>query len=813
MLEQLVQDFRYGLRLLGKHRGFSAVAISTLALGIAANTIIFGLANALFLRPPAITAPDRVIRAYSNRHSNTSFATYEDFRDRNHTLTGLALFQGVSLGLRTTGAPEHVFGMAVTGNYFHVLGVPAALGRPLLSSDDVQGAPGVAVLSDRAWRTRFAGNPHTIGQTLAINGQSFTIVGVAPSSFDGMLTPLAPELWITWTGPAFATSTARNSATNALRSGHMVGRLRDNVARSQAQADLSTLATARAQATGASNSGEVTVYPATTLGDEIQGGAAAFVSLLSAIAGLILLIACVNLATLLLARATTRGREIGVRRALGASRGRLVRQLLIEHLPLSLAGAAIAFAIALAATRALTAWSPPAPVPLALDLRLDWRVMTFLVVMALASTVALGLAPALQSSRTEALAGLREGASTTTPGRARLRTLLMTAQVGMSTLLLITGAVLVRSVVSAHAIDPGFVSEGVVAATVDLETRGYTPEQGARFYEQLLTRLGSTPGVRAASVIDIVPLTLSNNTGAFLKEGQAPPPPDRGGELPVVYNNGVTRGHFQTMSIPLLAGRDFTAADSIGRPNVAIVNETLAHQFWPGESAVGKRVRNWEGGNNFGPWIEVVGVARDSKYVTVGEDPRAFIYQPLAQAYTPGGTVLVKANRDAPSVLPVLRAAVHDIDPDLPVFNANTLAAITGLSLLPVQFAAAAAGGLGIVALVLVAIGIFGVVSYVVHQRTREIGIRMALGAQPGRVVQQLTGQGVRLTIIGLVLGLAVSALATRLLGRLLYGVGATDAFSFAAVAAVLVLTVALAAYVPARRATRIDPISTLRYE
>ncbi len=810
MLEQLVHDFRYGLRLLGKHRGFSVVAISTLALGIAANTIIFGLANALFLRPPAIAAPDRVIRAYSNRHSNTSFATYEDFRDRNHTLTGLALFQGVSLSLRTTGAPEHVFGMTVTGNYFHVLGVSAALGRPLQSSDDVQGAPGVAVLSDRAWRARFAASPRTIGQTMAINGHPFTIVGVAPASFDGMLTPLAPELWIAWNGPAFA---ATGTEGPALRSGHMVGRLRDHVSRAQAQADLSTLATARAQATQSNSSGMVTVYPATTLGDEIQGGAAAFVSLLSAIAGLILLIACVNLATLLLARATTRGREIGIRRALGAGRGRLIRQLLIEHLPLSLAGGAIAFAIALAATRALTAWTPPAPVPLALDLHLDWRVMTFLVALALASTVALGLAPALHSSRTEALTGLREGASTTTPGRSRLRALLMTAQVGMSTLLLITGAVLVRSVFSAQAIDPGFDAEGVVAATVDLETRNYAPEQGARFYEQLLTRLESTGGVRAATIVDIVPLTLSNSTRALLKEGQAPPPPDRGGDLPLVYATGVTRGHFQTMTIPLLTGRDFTGADTIGRPNVAIVNATLARLFWPGESALGKRVRNWEGGNSFGPWMEVVGVARDSKYVTVGEDPKAFLYQPLAQAYTPSGTVLVKGTGDAQSLLPVLRATVRDIDPELPVFNANTLAAVTGLSLLPVQFAAAAAAGLGVVALVLVAIGIFGVVSYVVRQRTREIGIRMALGAQPGMVVQQLTGQGVRLTIIGLALGLAVSALATRLLGRLLYGVGATDAFSFAAVAALLVLTVALAAYVPARRATRIDPISTLRYE
>jgi len=319
--------------------------------------------------------------------------------------------------------------------------------------------------------------------------------------------------------------------------------------------------------------------------------------------------------------------------------------------------------------------------------------------------------------------------------------------------------------------------------------------------------------VRAATIVDIVPLTLSNSTASMLKEGQEPPTGDAGGAVPPVYVNGVTRGHFRTLGIPLLAGRDFAATDKAGQPAVAIVNETLARRFWPGESPLGKRVHLWQGGSSFGPWIEVVGLARDSKYVTIGEDPKAFMYQPLSQRYVPAGTILVKSASNALAAVPALRAAVQALDPELPVFNVSTLEAATGLSLVPVQAAAALTAGLGFVALVLVAIGIYGVVSYLVRQRTREIGIRMALGAQPGGVVRQLASQGVRLTIVGLTLGLAAAALSTRFLANLLYGVGAMDALSFIGIAGLLFLTAYLAAFIPARRVSRIDPVETLRYE
>jgi predicted permease len=389
----------------------------------------------------------------------------------------------------------------------------------------------------------------------------------------------------------------------------------------------------------------------------------------------------------------------------------------------------------------------------------------------------------------------------------------MTAQVAMSVVLLIVGAVLVRSLLSARAIDRGFDSTGVLTVSLDLETRGYTAAQGGAFYEQLLDRLEATPLVGAANAIDIVPLTLSNRTASLLKDGQPPPPPDRPDALPPVYVAAVSRGHFRTMSIPLIGGRDFTPDDRSGRPEVAIVNETLAHRYWPGENPVGKRLRNWNGGEDFGPWIEIVGLARDSKYVTIGEDPKAFMYRPLSQDYAPATALLLKSAGDPAAAIAAVRSAIRELDPELPVFNASTLDAVTALSLLPIQAAALLAGALGIVALVLVAIGIYGVVSYVVRQRSREIGIRMALGAQPTTVVSQLANQGLRMTAIGLVAGLGASLLLTRFLAGLLYGVAATDALSFAGISALLIVTVYLAAYFPARRATAIDPVQTLRYE
>jgi predicted permease len=819
LLEMFVQDLRLACRLIRKHAGFTVVAVSTLALGMTANVVIFGLANALFLRPQPISNPSGVIRAYSNRHSNTSYKAYEEYRDRNRTLSGLAIFQGVSLSLRASGPPEHVFGMVVSGNYFEVLGVSTARGRLISSRDDRAGSPAIAVLSDRAWHTRFGADPDVLGRVVMINGHAYTISGVAPERFDGMLVPFAPELFMPWNGPGLEPpSDPSPGALPRDRSGHMLGRLLPSFSRPQAQADLTALAAARSQLQPRANlPATVTVYPADTLGDEFQSAAAAFVGFLFAIVGLVLLIACVNLATLLLARSTARTREISIRLSLGASRRRLISQLLTESLVVSSLGGVVALAMALSVAWTIEAGfaAVPTPIPLGLDLAFDWRVVTFAAALILTTTVLFGLVPAMRSAKTEVLRGLKEGSTSATSGpvRSRLRAVLVVAQVAMSVVLLIVGAVLVRSMLTAKSIDRGFAAEQVLTASIDLEARGYSRARGVALYEQLLERLEASPGIQAANMIDIVPLTLSNSTATLLKEGQAPPPPERAGDLGQIYVASVTRGHFRTMSIPLLAGRDVNSGDVIGRPDVTIVNEALASRFWPGENPIGKRLRTWDGGDAFGPWIEVVGLARNSKYVTVGEELKAFLYRPIGQRYTPIPTLLVKSAGVPSAALPSLRSSVQSIDPELPLFNVSSLEAATSLSLVPVQAAAILAGGLGVVALLLVAIGLYGVVSHLVRQRTREIGIRMALGAQPEAVVRQLAWQGLRWTLVGLTLGVCASLLLTQTLAGLLYGVAATDALSFVAITGLMFGTSYGASYLPARRATRVDPLSTLRYE
>lgn len=807
LFDTFVQDLRFGWRMLARNRGFTAVALTALAVGIGANIAIFSLANALLLRPLPIRDPAHVVRAYSYRFSNTEYSSYLEYRDQNRTLSQLAAFQLASLSLRTGTAPEHLFGMVVSGNYFDALGVLAARGRTITPNDDRPGAAGVAVLSDGCWRRRFAADADAIGRVVTINGHAFTIVGIAPPEFTGTMAPLTPELWIPWNAPGMAP--AGGDSTGAGHDVHMIGRLKSETTLAQAQADLSLIASGIAQRFPATNRNlRVSVYSARTLIDEISGPAAGFVALLMGIVGLVLLIACVNIANLTLARSAARRREIGVRLALGAGRRRLIRQLLTESGLLATLGTIAAFAIAFVTVRTVAALDLPTSIPIRLDLSFDLPIVVFSAGIAVVTTLLFGLIPAWQSSKTEVTSSLKDGAPGSGTTRSRLRASLITAQVVMSTLLLVTGAVLGRSMASAGRIDRGFVSDRVLTASVDLETRAYSRERGAAFFEQLLDRLERTPGVLSVNLVEIVPLTLSNNETQFFKEAQSET--DR---APGVRWNPVSRGHFSTLTIPMVAGRDFTPADRDGAPLVAIVNETLARTYWPGENPIGRRLRALATSTTFGPWIEVVGVVRDSKYTTIGESPQPFLYRPLAQAYRPAATLLVKTAGDPMSALPVVQAEVRALDPDLPLFNVSTLEAATAISLLPVRIAAVLAGSLGAVALLLAAIGLYGVMAYVVRQRTAEIGTRIALGARPVDVIRLMTGQGMRWTAIGLALGLITSLLLTRLLTGLLYGVQATDAIAFVGITILLAVTAFAACYLPARRASRLDPLIALRYE
>jgi len=807
----LVQDVRYGLRTLIRTPGFTAIAVAVLALGIGVNATVFSLANTLFLRPLPVSDPGTVVRVYSNRYSNTALRSYLEYRGRNSTLAGLAAFQMQSFGLRIDADTEHCFGQIVSGDYFPILGVAPARGRLLVASDDRPGAPPVVVLSHAFWQRRFGGSPDVIGRTIALNDAAFTVVGVAAEGFTGVMAPLVSDLWVPLAADALLRPALDPSARLEATSLHLVGRLKPGVDRAQAQADLDAIGRQLRLAAGQSeNRQAVTVYGATVLHPEISPPLTAFIAVLMVVVALVLLIVCVNVANLVLARAAGRDVELAIRQSLGAGRGRLLRQLLTENLLLSFAGAAGGLAIALWSTRLLMAVRLPAPVPLALDLSLDVRVLTFTTLLAVAATVASGLLPALSASRVDLMRVIR-GAGGDVSRHSRLRSAFLIAQVSMSVLLLVTAGLFIRSFRNAQSIDTGFDAGHVLTAMVDLGTRGYSEARGREFVRALMERLEAAPGVVSANAVDIVPLTLSNSTAAMLREGDPEPAQDQPPPTPQIYTNAVAPGHFRTLQIGMIAGRDFTFLDGGDAPRVAIVNETLARRFWPGKNAVGQRLRPFGPGANIRDSVEVVGVVRDSKYVTVGEAPRPFLYRPLAQAYTPQFTVLVRAGGTPVSVLPTIRQEVRALDAGLPVFNAATLAEVTSISLVPARIAGGLLGALGLLALVLAALGIYGVLSFLVRSRTREIGIRVAIGATPGAVAAMVVRQTMTWTVGGAVLGLTLAFLLTRFIASFLYGISPTDPVTFGGVTLLLAFVAGVATLVPAMRASRLDPLVALR--
>jgi putative ABC transport system permease protein len=805
-MDTLLYDLRHAARVLAKSPGFTAVAVLSLALGIGANATIFSFANAFFLRPLPVSDPGSIVRVCSNRYSTTGQRSYLEYRDRNSTLSGLAAFQMKSFGLLIDRETEHVFGEIVSGEYFSTVGIAPARGRLLQPGDDRAGASPVVVLSHAFWTRRFGAAPDAIGRTIRLNDQPFQVVGVAAQDFSGLMTPLRGDLWVPLAADAYLRPALDAQARLDSTSLHLVGRLKPDVDRARAQADLDTIGR-QLRAAGQPGSGTtVSVYSGTTLHPEIAPPVTAFTAVLMAVVGLVLLIVCVNVANLVLARAAGRSLELAIRQALGAGRGRLLRQLLTESLLLSSAGAVGGLAISYWATRLLAAVQLPAPVPLALDLAIDVRVLAFTTLVAVMTSLAFGLAPALTASRVD-LVGALKGSAGEGRGHGRLRAGFLVAQVSMSVLLLIAAGLFIRGFRNARSFDLGFDTDRVLTASVDLETRGYNEATGREFVRAIVERLGAAPGVVGVNALDIVPVTLSNRTGQMIREGDPEPGPDRP-PLPNVYLNAVGPGHFRTLRIGMAAGRDFTEQDGASATNVAIVNETLARRYWPESSALGKRLRPLGAPDRV---LEVVGVVRDSKYVTVDEEPRPFVYRPLAQAYTPHVTLLVRTSGTSADALRAIKETVKAQDPGLAVFNVATLADATALALLPAQVAGNLLGALGVLALLLAALGIYGVLSYIVRSRTREIGVRIAIGATPQAVAFMVVRQSLKWSVVGLSIGLISAGLLTRLLQRFLYGISPTDPLTFGMVTLLLVFVASAAALIPAVRASRLDPIVALK--
>jgi len=810
-------DVRFAVRLLTRQPGFAAIAMATLAIGIGASATLFSLADALLLQPLPVPDPDRVVRVFTYRDGNSRYADGADLANGSVTLAGLEATQSAVFSFRADGAPETAHGRLVSSGFFEVLRLVPQAGRLLRPDDEGAGADVPIVISDRFWRRRFDRDPGVVGRAVSVNGVSATIVGVAPPGFIGVLEPLVADLWV----PASALVAWRPDADLMSRTDppltfHLIGRLAPGATLAGAQAEVSAIGGRLAQAFPDTNRDRTfTVYPAGRLVPFLRQAFAGFVALLMGVTLIVLVIACVNLANLLLARAVARRREVGVRLSLGAGRARLVRQLLTENLIVAGLGGAGGVLLAVWATRAASAMSLPTPVPLALDLAVDARVLFFALAASALTVLVFGLAPALQASRVDLVPALKAEGGGGGFRRSKVRAAFLVSQLALSALLLVAAGLLVQSLRHAETIDLGFDVDRLLTFSLELDALGADPAARQLAYSGMVETIERVPGVASAAMAAIVPLTLSRTNGYVLRAGE--PIPDRE-TLRASHRtefNRVGPGYFATMGIPLVTGREFTDRDGDGAPPVVIVNETFARRFWPDESALGKRVMDYRGEDKSpGPAAEVIGVVGDAKYASVGEGPTAFLYRPFGAAAGREASVLVRAAGPVtPVLLPAIREAVADAYPGLPIFAASTMTEATSVSLVPLRLAGGLAGALGVVALTLAVIGVYGVLSVLVRQRTRELGIRVAVGARPRDVIRLVLRQSLAWTAAGLVVGLALAVVATRVLSSLLYGVSPTDPLTFAGVSAILVAAIVAASVVPARRATKVDPVTALRAE
>jgi predicted permease len=816
-MQTLIQDLRYGSRMIAKAPGFTLVAVVALALGICANTTIFSFINGLLLRPlSGVKEPDRLVAVYTSDYSSglfggSSYPDYIDFRNQASTLQGLAAYEQEVLNLSSDAGAERLRGAYVTGNYFDVLGVKPVVGRTLQSTDDSPSETQPLVISYGLWQRRFSKDPTVVGQTLKLNERVYTVVGVTEASFRGLRLGLPPEFWL----PMSADPTSYASSQRGNRGIELVGRLKAGMGVAQAQSELTTIAARLAQAYPESNLGTldrpneprpVTVVQEGRIEPGARGGIRFISMLLLAAVGVVLLIACANVANLLVARASVRRREVAIRLALGAHRWRLVRQLLTESFLLAILGGAVG----LLATQ-WTAGSLPAFFSAeeagGLDLTVDWRVLVFTIGVTILTGLVFGLAPALQSTRPNLIGSLKDDSSSQGQRLRRLglRDVLVVSQLALSLVLLIAAALFVRSLRQAVTFDPGFASQNLLIASMETRGTSLNRQQAQAFYEYALERIDSLPGVQSATLTRVIPLGGGGQRRGVVLEGYQPQP----NEDTELNTNVVGRDYFSTMGIPIVQGRDFDSHDRQGSAGVVIVNEELARRYFAGQNPIGKRLRI--GSDN--PPLEIVGVARIAKYRNLREQPLPFIYIPLAQEPQTSMAMMVRTEGDPSALLGTLRNEMRALNKDVPVYSVQTMTERIGRQIAAERMIAVLLSIFGGAALLLASIGVYGVMGYSVAQRTREIGIRMALGAERIDIVKLIVRQGLTLVLIGAGVGLAISLALTRVLKNLLFGVSATDPLTFSVIVVLMIFVGLLACYLPARRATKVDPLVALRYE
>ena len=818
LLENLRQDTRYGVRMLRKSPGSTAAVILALALGIGLNTAVFGFVNALLLRPPNGIAATSQLRELWLRERGSSgvegyrplsYPDYVTYRDQTQSFAGLLAFDGDPEEVTWTrnGSGQVIDGQLVSGNFFSELGVKPALGRLLAADDDrIGSAHPVAVVSHAFWQQQLGSDPNIVGRQLLLNGNNVTVVGVAPPGFSGLLAILEPAFW----SPLSMTPQILRG-DDRLTSRHTswliaVGRLKDGATTAGAQAEMNVIGNQLALANPEDHTKtDPVLYAATLVPSPYRGYVAAFTGLLMVVFSLLLLVACVNSAGLLLARATARAREIAIRTALGASRGRLIRQMLAECILLAMIAGGAGLAVAWWTTGLLMRLIP-AGLPIVFHVPLDWRVLTFTLGISVVTGAAFGLAPALRGTKVADAAALKEGGQSASASMrtSRMRSALMVCQIAVCVVLAVGAALCVKSLHNAKSIDVGFDTQHVALASFNPRGMGYSDQKIADFYARLTERVAAQPGVASSSYVHHLPLGGAREQTSVLAGEHFEPGAE--GQSVDVYR--VAPAFFRTMQIPILRGRDFTEKESRDEAHVAVVNAAMAQQLFGsgGVEAVGQRITFI--GDNFS--TEIVGIVKSGKYRTLGEGTIPAVYLPQQQTMR---TLVVRTAGDPATLLGPIRAEVQALDPSMAPTELETMRQYMTFPLFPARVAGMMLGACGFLAMLLTSIGLFGVISYIVSQRTHEIGIRVALGARPADVVRLVVGHGLLVTCAGLAIGLAAAFAGTRVLSTLLYGVRPHDLVTLIGVSLAVTAVALAACYLPARRAMRVDPLTALRHD
>ena len=806
-----LNDLRYSLRSLFANPGMTAAAVLTLALGIGANTAIFSGVNGIFLNPaPGVVRASDLVEVYVRDQPlgtiELSSPEYRDYRDRNDVFTGVLAYQFFPSILTEGDAHERIWSLLVSANYFDVLGVRAANGRLLGPADDDQGGRPVVVIGYGLWQRRFAGRTDIVGTTVAINGHTFTIVGVAPAEFRGTFPGLVFDAWI----PLANEDTLiepDHSENRQIRELSVVGRLKDGVSAGEAESRLQLIAQDLARTYPDFSGGlSAALFP---LSQSPRGPSALvgpLITVVMGIMGLLLLMTCANVANLLLARASARQREIAVRLALGAQQWQLTRQLLIESLLLSAMGGLAGIGVGYWTAQWLMGFLPEIDAPLDFSIRIDRTVLLFAMLITATAAVVFGLLPARQAARSDLVSAVKDGGlgSVGAPSRSRLRNVLVVAQMALSLVLLVAAGLFVRSMRNAQAVEPGFNPRGVLIGSVFLPSPAYNPARAAQFYKQLGERVAQLPDVRAASIAARAPLGMGRGSPDGITVEDYTPEAD---ERPWSYLLTISPLYFQTLQIPIVSGRDFRIQDDASGPPVVMVNQPFADRYWRGRDPVGRRVLVE------GKWRTVVGVVPGFMTRRIGEVDGPFVFIPVAQIPRFYMTLMIRTTYDSTELAPTIRRIVQEIDPQLPLYAVQTLQRHIEGGTFAQRAAASMLSVFGGLALLLAAVGTYGVVAYNVSQRTRELGVRMALGAQPKHIMQLIMGGGAGMIGIGAILGLAGAFVVARLLAPLLIGVTSTDYAALAGSVILLTLAALTACYLPTRRAMRIDPNVALRHE